>query len=156
MATIAKQAIEIAKTLSGGPPAILTFGEAATQSFKAGEVVYLVNGLVTLYSAAGTKILGIAMKDASGVTSDSVPVALACDDTIFCANLSGSLTTTIATIGIAYPLAAASNKWHVNTATTTSGNALIVGLDGRDAVSDVAGRVHFIFLGKWRQLDTTS
>lgn len=157
MATIPKKAIQIARTLTGGPAAVLEYPEAASQSFKMGELVYLVNGKVTIFSADGTKILGIALRDASTTTDTAIPVALACDDTIFVANVDGSQTTAVTQIGLSYALNVTSTKWHIDTTDYGSNaRALIVGLDSRDTAGDTAGRLHFIFLSKYRQLDTTS
>jgi hypothetical protein len=156
MATIAKKAVQVAKTLHGGPPAILHFPEAATQSFKLGEFVYLTGGKVAAYVADGSSILGIALQDASGTTDTSIPVALATADTIFVGNVDASLTTAQSNVGQAYDLNLTSNKWHVDTSSIAAARALVVGLDSRDTVGDIAGRVLFTILGDYRQIDVTS
>lgn len=46
-------------------------GEAATQTFKKGEWLYFVNGLLTEYAGSGL-VAGIAAHDASGTTSKRV------------------------------------------------------------------------------------
>lgn len=52
--------------------------EAAGQSFKAGELVYLVAGEVTQVPAIGaTQILGIAKVDASTIQGTPIPVQIA-------------------------------------------------------------------------------
>ena len=156
MATISKQPVEIARVLSGGPPALLSFGEASGQTFKRGEFVYLVNGLVTIYAANGTQILGIAMENAAGVAGTPHPIALASDTNIFVANVNAGVTA-LAQIGLSYALVTASAMWHVDTTSWgTNARVLVVGLDSRDTVGDTTGRVHFIVLNKYRQLDTTS
>lgn len=47
--------------------------EANSQSFKAGSLVYLNSGAVTA-AAEGGPILGIAMKDATNVSSDNIEI----------------------------------------------------------------------------------
>lgn len=63
---------------AGGVAPIYVFPEAATQSYKAGALVYLdaTNGRVTAVANSGTLICGIAQKDASGVTSTNAPVQI--------------------------------------------------------------------------------
>ena len=48
---------------------VMKYGEASGQSFKQGELVYLVSGLVTVVAADGQSILGIAQNDASGTAA---------------------------------------------------------------------------------------
>lgn len=156
MATISKKELEVAMTLSGSPGPILHFPEAASQSFKRGELVYLASGKVTICSANPTDILGIAQADASGTTDTDVAVAIATDDVVFSGNVSGTNVTAVTNVGESYPIAAASNKWHVDNSTFANARVLVIGLDGRDTVGDTAGRVLFIVMSKYRQLDTTS
>ena len=53
---------------------IYKFAEAASQTFKAGALVYTAAGLITAVANDGTEILGIAMEDASGTTSAAIHV----------------------------------------------------------------------------------
>lgn len=85
----------------GANDALLFIKEAASQSFKAGDLVLLSSGKVAV---AGTDnadldtddgaILGMALKDASGVTDTLVPVIPATDNTHF---LLGAYNATKAT-----------------------------------------------------------
>lgn len=66
------------------------YKEAASQSFKAGDLVTLSGGKVAALAtsdgdvtSAGNKVLGMALKDASGVTDTLIPVVPATDDTWF-------------------------------------------------------------------------
>lgn len=61
------------------------FPEAASQTFKKGDLVYLVSGKVTAYPASPTtqKLLGQAQADASGVTDTNIPVVIADDNVDF-------------------------------------------------------------------------
>lgn len=49
-------------------------GEAANQSFKQGEFVYLVNGLATACADDAVTIYGMANQDATGTTSTPIEV----------------------------------------------------------------------------------
>lgn len=92
------------------------FPEAATQSFKRGDLVTLSSGKVAVavaYTsgdpvASGTKILGIADKDASGTTDTSIPVIIADDKTEFLLPVfhptAGSAVTAVTNVGVAYEL----------------------------------------------------
>ena len=63
---------------NGSIPEIFMFPEAAAQSYKAGALVYLdaTNGRVTACADGATLITGIAMKDATTVTSADAPVQI--------------------------------------------------------------------------------
>lgn len=95
-----------------GPKKIETYPEAASQSFKKGAVVYLVNGKVTIAAAAGANvgnisILGIAEHDASGTTDNPVKVLLATAQTEFVACLTSddaTATYAVTDIPTAYDL----------------------------------------------------
>lgn len=62
------------------PAHIRTWPEAASQSFKAGDLVYLASGKVTLVKAAGNnlaaadRIVGMALEDATGTTDTDLQV----------------------------------------------------------------------------------
>jgi hypothetical protein len=155
MATISKKIIEVAKTLHGGPPIIVTYPEAASQDFLAGELVYLVSGKVTQCGANPTIILGIAMHDASETTDTDVQVCLATADTIFSANRDSGVTA-VTDVGQSYRIAATSNKWHIVPTTGANARVLVVELDTRDTVGDTSGRLLFIINGSYRQFEVTS
>jgi hypothetical protein len=50
------------------------YPEAASQSFKAGELVYLASGKVTVVASDGQVVLGLAAKAATGTTDTSLLV----------------------------------------------------------------------------------
>ena len=56
--------------------------EADSQTFKAGQFVYLVGEAVTLYPGGDIPLYGIAQKDATNVTSDNteIPVIIITSD----------------------------------------------------------------------------
>lgn len=57
--------------------------EGASQSFKAGQPVKLVNGLLIACVDDDTVCAGIAVKDASGVTNTPIPILEATEGKIF-------------------------------------------------------------------------
>jgi hypothetical protein len=72
-------------TFNGQPADERVYPEAASQTFKRGDLVYLVSGKVTVAAAVGNnvgaiKILGIALRDATGTVDNLIPVALATED----------------------------------------------------------------------------
>src|SRR5512139_2504699 len=80
------------QTVSGNSPRVELFPCAATQSFKAGDLVYLVSGRLTVCGANPTAILGVALEDAVSAADavallQLIPVALAEPDTLFQINL---------------------------------------------------------------------
>ena len=157
MATISLQEVEVVKTFHGGPPIVVNFPEGAGQSFKRGEFVKLSAGKVVLAANTDTQFLGIALADASGVTDTNVQVALATADTVFAANLTTSQVTAVTDVAKSYGFTIVSAKWHLNnTVFGANARALIVDFDGRDTIGDTQGRLHFVILSKFRQLDTTS
>lgn len=65
----------------GGMPTVV-YGllEADSQSFKAGHLVYLASGALTLYPGGDLPVYGIALKDATNVTSGHIEVPVAVID----------------------------------------------------------------------------
>lgn len=60
----------------GATPIIESFPEAASQTFKAGDLVTKSSGKVAVWATDGAAILGVARQDASGVTSARVLVEI--------------------------------------------------------------------------------
>lgn len=82
-------------------------GEAASQSFKKGEWLMLVNGLATEYAGTGL-VCGIALHDASGTTSkrvDYIPVRAG--DEVY---MSLNDTIAVSDLGATYGWAVSSDK----------------------------------------------
>lgn len=142
MATIALQRVQLANPKKA---TIRAFPEAASQSFKAGEFVYLSSGKVTVCASDTAHILGMAMHDASGTTDADVLVAVADGETEFEMNVyhatPGSAITAITQIGAEYGLVVASNKHYLDLAETTADAFQIQSLSPKDAVGDTYGRV---------------
>ena len=164
MATIPRQRIEPARTISGNSPQTLVLPLAASQTFKMGSPVYLVAGYVTVASAT-TMLLGFALEDATSGTAGlyRIRVALGTPDTLFQGNvgISTGQTTAITNRGqlaILYDDTGGSGHWTVNNAATTGllGRLVIVDLHPADAVGDTGGRVLFTVRPGYYQLGYTS
>ncbi len=168
MATIALQRACVAKTISGNSPQVLMFPEAASQTFKRGEFVYLVAGKVTEVGDAPGIILGMAAQDASATTDTNIAVYIANEDTIFELNkVSNSSTastggtaaaTAVTDVGALFNLHrdTTGNKTHAGLY-AFGGNEKFMCIDlGQDVVGDTGGRLLCMVHGRWRQLFSTS
>lgn len=170
MATIALQSAKAVKTISGNSPQTMFFPEAATQTFKTGEFVYLVSGKVTEISDTATlTILGMAAMDATGVTDTPIAVYIANEDTIFelnkvsnavAAGTGGTAAVTavtdVGTIAAIYRDTThniANANWY---AFGGSERLFCIGLSEKDVVGDTGGRVLCMVTGRFRQLYSTS
>lgn len=164
MATIPKQRIEPARTISGNSPHTLVLPLGATQTFKQGAPVYLVAGYVVAGSGS-TQILGFALEDATSGSAGTynISVALAEPDTVFQGNVGdGSSQTTAITLrgatALLYDDTGSSGYWTVDTTGVTgaTNQLLIMDLHPADTVGDTNGRVLFRVLTQWYQLARTS
>jgi len=93
------------------------YPEAASQSFKKGQPVYLSSGKLTACGNDEVQILGIALADASGTTDTSIPVLLATPLTIFeaTATSAGSdVQIAVTHVGKHYALYVSSNDVYVD------------------------------------------
>ena len=166
MATIAKRAIDVAKTISGNPARMLSFPEAASQTFKKGAVLtFNASGYVIVSASDNpTRILGVAAEDAHNATSDGdkkIMFYVADDDTVFLANLSDSAVTALTDRGRDCGIKNESGTWTVDKTATKANSRLIIcdlhaDYDTVEAVGDTNGRVHFQFFSQYRILNHTS
>lgn len=164
MATISIDRMEVARTISGNSPQTLSFLEAASQTFKKGDVVsFNVNGYVVVGASNEPRILGVAAEDAhndSAAGTHSVIVWIACDDTVFRGN--SNSTTALLDQGRAFRLTTSSTKWVVDKTSDAGGASLanrrviVLRLDPRDAVGDTNGRYEFQFHPSYSALAYTS
>ena len=132
------------------------FPEAASQTFKAGDIVMNTGGTAgkvaiaesDVIAAGGDLILGVAAQEATGVTDTSLHVYLATEEAEFSANVQDTGTLALANIGtqydIFYDTAASINIFRVDLADTT--NPVLTVTELLDAVGDVNGRVVFKFM----------
>lgn len=166
MATIPLGAASVAKTISGNSPQVIVYPEAANQTFKKGQFVYLSGGYVTVCSSSSTAILGMAAEDAhNGSTNGAYNVAvyIANSDTLFELNkvtAAGAATTTAVTdVGANFGIYVDStNKWcHAAVGSGSTPHRLIcVALSDKDEAGDAGGRLLCMVLGVYNQLFTTS
>lgn len=156
MATITQVPAILCRTISGGGGITGVYPEAASQSFKAGEFVYLVSGKVTVCADDAVAILGMAAHDASGVENTNVIVYLAHPDNVFEANVyhgtAADAVTAITLVGVNYALKVVSNKHYPDIGDTGHDAFVIIALSPKDAVGDQYGRVHFQVLDAASQL----
>lgn len=168
MSTIALQPLRFARTVSGNSPMVLVLPEAASQTFKKGEPVYLVAGYVTECGNNPAAILGFANEDASNDTvagTSDVGVVIANDDNIFEMNKSdtaGAVAATAVTdVGKAFALYrdTTNSKAYAHVAEgaqAANGRFMCLAISGKDVVGDSGGRLLLHVIGKYRQLFVTS
>ncbi len=163
MATIALVKLSTPTTISGNSPQLRYYPEANSQTFKSGEVVYLVSGKVTACaSATPTQILGIAAEDANNNSASAdIGVWVANADTLFEGNMSngsqaGAASST-AYVGLrkALDYDSTNHKYYISTS-GTSPRVTIIDNSPRDTVGDTGGRVLFQFMQIYNQLSSTS
>jgi hypothetical protein len=158
MASIAKQAVEVVRTSHGGSPVEETYPEAATQTFKKGESVYLVSGYVTEWSDNDSnRMLGFAAEDAHNDTTagtHNISVWLTGNSgNIFegnvCTTSGGNQVTAIAQVGELYPLYpnTTNSIMQVNIANTAGALDCARILKIKGVVGDTNGRVEFTIIG---------
>ena len=140
---MAEKAVESMRMVDGY--VVKNYPEAASQSFKKGELVYLVSGKVTVCSADATTILGMALADASGTTDTEIPVAILDDNARFIANVyhatDASAVTAVTNVGVKYAYYVSSNVGRVDIGDTSNDAIIIEELYNGDAVGDKYGRV---------------
>lgn len=162
MSTITMQKMRAVKTISGNSPQILSFPEAASQTFVRGEIVCLINGKVTeIANDTPGSVLGVAVQDASKVADTMIQVAIANSDTIFEANYSNDsqagAVTAVTIVGTKRDLDRDTGKSKVYVSSAqASVRVMIMDISENDTVGDTGGRVLFQFLSAIRALSSTS
>lgn len=126
-----------------GPYEIREYGEASGQSFVAGDLVYLVNGLATVI-AADESIAGIALNNATTATTGKILVQII--NPVAEYEAMSNTTTALSQVGTAYALTITSGSMDVNNGSTTTPAFTITQFDSRDAVGSATGRVIGKFL----------
>lgn len=126
---------------------IFMYPEAAGQTFKKDDLVYLVADKLTVCGDDPTTVLGKVLRDATGVTNTLLPVAVFTLQTRLSATYTDNKTTiaTVATLpGDAITMVkAAAGKWVLDkdTATSFANDVFFIeNLDPADTVGDVGGR----------------
>lgn len=132
------------------------YPEAASQSFKKGQPVYLSSGKLTACASDGTAILGVADADASGTTDTSIPVILATPLTVFEAvptNAGADVATAVTNVGKHYALYVSSNDVYVDLGDTSNDAVKVVAL--KDDAGTTNGKVLIKVLAAASQFDAS-
>lgn len=154
MATLALGPIEFDGTISGNNPHTWYLPEAASQTWKAGAVLTLdVNGFVTIGATDEDRILGVAIADGQGLTTNGekdTPFLVANADTIFRGNLyhaSGASSTAWDNrfVGREYGVVLVTNFFHVDLGDLTNRACRILGLSRDMSTADLQAKVRFQF-----------
>ena len=126
---------------NGVPQIVQNLLEANSQSFKAGELVQLASGAVSVAAAGDAPVMGIALADATNVSASnaSIPVMIIKpDDEVFIqvSDGSGSLETATTTCkaGVAYDIEVTSGLHTLASDDTTNPKFVFI-----DAIYDAAG-----------------
>jgi len=153
-------AARVATTSGNTHENIRNYPEAAGQSFKRGQFVYLASGKVTACADDAAAILGMALKDASTVTDTDVPVALADANTLYemCVyhGTPASAITAITQVGVNYALQVDDNKCYVDIEDTGNDAFVVEGFSPVDAIGDQYGRVFVRVLAAASQVQAGS
>jgi len=129
--------------LKYGNPNIRYIKEAAgTQTFVAGDLVYLASGAVTVI-ANDDVIFGVAQEDASGTTGTLLPVSIISPEQTWVAAFDDTTSTDY--VGEDYGLNITSDSMSVNLGETTNTAVTIIDLDPRDGAKSL-GRVLIQFV----------
>jgi hypothetical protein len=115
---------------------IVYLPEAATQTFKRGDLVILSSGKVAV-ATDDLDVWGVAMVDATGTTDTSLPIYTIHASDKFIAE--ASTTTAVSNQGTNYALVMTSGSMAVNPGSTTTPGFVIESLDPRDGATTGAG-----------------
>lgn len=146
---------ELGQLLVSSPPPILPCQEAANQTFKKGDLVYITGGYCTVCSTDPTSIYGIAQEDAHNTTAGKykVNVLILTAFTIIKMCVWSSSTDhyyiEATDEGTSYGVVKDSaGKWVVDKTDTTNTRVTIIKF--YDAVGTVYGQVGVVFLPAYR------
>ena len=131
--------------LAYGDPDIRYIAEADTQTFVAGDIVYLSSGQVTICSDDATIFGVVQSASATDTNNVPVPVSIISPTQIWIAEFDDAQTA--AYIGEDYGLNIGTGDSDVDLGETTNTAVTVVDLDPRDGVTTAArGRVYIKFL----------
>ena len=131
--------------LAYGDPDIRYIGEANTQTFVAGDLVYLSSGLVTVADDDGI-IFGVAQAASKADSLNRLtPVSVINPNQTWIAEFDAAQG--VANVGVGYGINVGTGDSDVESAGTTNTACVSVDLDPRDGVTTAArGRVYIKFL----------
>jgi hypothetical protein len=140
---------EVCRTTDGGPPLMMKFPLAASQTIVKGDPLTISNGDLSLATTSSGAIFGVAAEDAVTTASDEateINVWVADRRNIFRAQGYGAATAAIYP-GAAYDIYTASGAWKLNFGSQTESVAMIVDWVEGDSRSDTTdiGRMEFVW-----------
>lgn len=129
------------------------YPEAASQSFKDGQFVYLgTDAQVTACASDATAVLGMACGDASGTTNNDCTVLIANPTTVFEVTVSGASDPTLAAgdFAVKMGMIVANNRCYADVDDTTNDCFVLVGIkanaDGTNIIGDDYARGYVLVL----------
>jgi len=132
----------VVKTLSGGPPTIMYFPVASSETLAKGDAVLLSSGQVTIGLSNSGTLLGVMAKASVTATENTmVPVYVGCENNIFEGQVSGTFARS--NVGVSYDIAGATGIMEVNLSGTTEKVVRIVDWNPNDSVGEFT-RVRFV------------
>ena len=125
---------------------VFYYPEAAAQTFKKGQILYLdTAGRVNVLADAGVLAIGIAMQDATGTTDTRLAVDVIMPGDVFevtCYHATAaSAVAADSTVGDPYQFISVSNVTYLNKAGTSTNLFQIIGRNERDSATDVYPRL---------------
>jgi hypothetical protein len=145
-------------TLTGHATPTLTFPEAASQTFLAGDFVFLSSGYLTICGTDPALIMGMALEPAHNTTAGlyQIGVALAIEIVLFGLSVYHATPANnkieATDMGILCDIAmSASSKWVVDKATIGSTSRVRV-LKFIDPLGTIAGRLGCVVAATYRQI----
>ena len=114
-----------------GPCVVREFTSAAATTYDAGEIVSVATGSCAI-GAAGGLCAGVALKDASGTTTNT-PVIIITPEQIWSCGYAATTATTME--GVDYLVDFTTGAQHV-TATTSTPTVTVVEIDPRDGAKE--------------------
>jgi len=140
----------LARMLDGSRPVVLSLPEAASQTFKVGDLVYMSSGYLTVCGADPAKITGISKADGHNDASNgtyNVDVLVITLNMLVAMQVYHSTPANnvieAADRFKAYGIAVSSNTWYIDKTDTSATRCRIV--EFRDALGAENGVVHVQF-----------
>lgn len=161
MATLQKEPLRVGYTISGNSAETSEGIEGASQTYKAGAVLFLsASGVLRSLPTANISradvsrgIAGVALADANNNTNSTTKIRylVVNDDTVFQSNISSRFTTATATLARQYRGTVCagsinSSRFYVSVRMVAATNSICMIRSFIDNPGDQYGRVYFQFL----------
>lgn len=132
-----------------GNPQIVHRPEAASQSFVAGDLVYLTNGDATII-ATDTKIFGVACQKASGTSETAIAIDVIDSAGVFLCEM--DVTSADSQVGEDYGLNVTSGSMSVDEGEATTVSVVVTDL--MQPASSTTGKVYVKFISTILQTES--